>query len=74
MSIKNVVQKQHINVVKSVDNFIVLDAKVKSKFLLSHCRYLDLFFTEMFLEQSSTIHMNFVQIAEFDWLPWQHKG
>ena len=19
------------------------------------------------------IHMNFVQIAEFDWLPWQHK-
>ena len=18
--------------------------------------------------------MNFVQIAEFDWLPWQHKG
>ena len=20
------------------------------------------------------IHMNFVQIAEFDWLPWQHKG
>ena len=20
------------------------------------------------------INMNFVQIAEFDWLPWQHKG
>ena len=20
------------------------------------------------------IHMNFVQIAEFDWLPWQHIG
>ena len=20
------------------------------------------------------IHMNFVQIAEFDWLPWQYKG
>ena len=20
------------------------------------------------------IHVNFVQIAEFDWLPWQHKG
>ena len=43
------------------------------QFLLSHCRYLDFLFTEMFLEQSSTIHMNFVQIAEFDWLPWQHK-
>ena len=23
---------------------------------------------------SSTIHMNLVQNAEFDWLPWQHKG
>ena len=32
------------------------------------------FFSEMFLEQSSTIHMNFVQIAESDWLSWQHKG
>ena len=20
------------------------------------------------------IHMNFVQIAEFDWLPWQNKA
>ena len=45
----------------------------KLEFLLSHCRYLD-FFTEMFLEWSSTIHMYFVHIAEFDWLPWQHKG
>ena len=27
------------------------------QFLLSHCRYLD-FFTEIFLEKSSTIHMN----------------
>ena len=25
-------------------------------------------FTEMFIEQSSTFHMNFVQITEFDWL------
>ena len=32
------------------------------------------FFTIMFLELSSAIQMNFVQIAEFDWLPWQHKG
>ena len=31
-------------------------------------------FTEMFLEQSSTNLMNFVQIADFDWLPWQPKG
>ena len=27
-----------------------------------------IFSTEMFLEWSSTIRMNFVQIAEFDWL------
>ena len=37
-------------------------------FLLFHWRYL-----EMFIEQSSTFHMNFVQIAEFDWLPGRHK-
>ena len=39
--------------------------------LLSHCRYFDKSFTEMFLEYSFT---NFVQIGEFDWLPWQPKG
>ena len=32
--------------------------------------YLEFIFTEM----SSTFHMDFVQIAEFDWLPWQQKG
>ena len=25
--------------------------------------------TEMYIEQFSVFHMNFVQIAEFDWLP-----
>ena len=30
--------------------------------------------TEMFLEYSSTNHMNFVQITDFDWWPWQPKG
>ena len=39
----------------------------------SHCRYVDKSFTEMFLELSSTKH-EFVQTAEFDWLPWQPKG
>ena len=29
--------------------------------------------TEMFLGKSSTNYMNFVQIADFDWLSWQHK-
>ena len=31
-------------------------------------------FTEMLIEKSSTFHMAFVQIAEFDWLPGRQKG
>ena len=31
-------------------------------------------FSEMVLEKSSTKHMNFIQTAEFDWLPRQPKG
>ena len=33
-----------------------------------------IFFTEMFIESSSTFHMTFVQIGEFDWLLEQQKG
>ena len=33
-----------------------------------------MFLIEMFLKLSSMNHMNFVQIAEFDWFPWQLKG
>ena len=38
--------------------------------------YLELIFTEkiMFIEKSSTFHVAFVQIAEFDWLPGRLKG
>ena len=32
------------------------------------------FFTEMFIEKSSTFHTTFVQIDEFDWLSARHKG
>ena len=32
------------------------------------------FFTEMFIELSSTFHMTFVQIGEFDWLSGRQKG
>ena len=32
------------------------------------------FFTEMFIELSSTFHMTFVQISEFDWLSGRQKG
>ena len=40
-------------------------------FFLSQWRFL---LTEMFIEHSSVFHMNFVQIAEFDWLPGRHKA
>ena len=32
------------------------------------------FFTEMFIELSSTFHMTFVQIGAFDWLSGRQKG
>ena len=35
---------------------------------------LNFFFTEMFIELSSTFHMTFVQIGEFDWLSGRQKG
>ena len=35
---------------------------------------LNFFFTEMFIEFSSTFHMPFVQIGEFDWLSRRQKG
>ena len=31
-------------------------------------------FLEMFIEESSTKHNNFVQIPHFDLLPWQLKN
>ena len=42
-------------------------------FFLSQWGYLEFIFTEMFIEKSSMLHMAFVQIAEFDWLPGQQK-
>ena len=39
-----------------------------------HWGYLDFFFTEMFIEYSSTFHKTFVQIGEFDWLSGRLKG
>ena len=32
------------------------------------------FFTEMYIELSSTFHTTFVQIGEFDWLSARQKG
>ena len=32
------------------------------------------FFTEMFIEWSSTFHTTFVKIGEFDWLSGRQKG
>ena len=53
--------------------FIKGKAKIDN-FFLSQWGYLEFIFTEMFIEKSSTFHMAFVQIAEFDWLPGQQKG
>ena len=36
-------------------------------FFLSQWRYLEFFFTEMFIEYSSMFHITFVQIGVFDW-------
>ena len=33
-----------------------------------------IFFTEMFIEWSSTFHTTFVQMGEFDWLSGWQKG
>ena len=43
-------------------------------FFWSHWGYFEFFFTEMFIELSSTFHMTFVQIGEFDWLSGRSKG
>ena len=43
-------------------------------FFLSQWRYLDFFFTEMFIELSSMFHITFVQIGVFDWLLGRQKG
>ena len=41
--------------------------------LLSHSKYFDKSFTEMFVEWSSTKHIILDQTCQFDWLPWQPK-
>ena len=48
---------------EEIDNFFCLIGDI-----------LNFFFTEMFIEYSSTFHMTFVQIGEFDWLSGRQKG
>ena len=48
---------------EEIDNFFCLIGDI-----------LNFFFTEMFIEQSSTLQMTFVQIGEFDWLSGWQKG
>ena len=43
-------------------------------FFLSHWGYLDFFQKCLLSSQSSTLHMTFVQIGEFDWLFGRQKG
>ena len=54
---------------------LTLNGKRESRpLLLPHCRYFEKSLTGLFLMESFTKHINFVQMAEFDWLPWQPKG
>ena len=41
---------------------------------MSHWKIWDFFYTEMFIEQFTTLHMTFVQIVEIDWLLEQLKS
>ena len=43
-------------------------------FFLSQWRYLEFFFTEMFIEKSSMFCITYVQIGVFDWLSGRQKG
>ena len=47
---------------EEIDNFFCLNGDIL------------IFFTEMLIEYSSTFHMIFVQIGEFDWLSGRQKG
>ena len=51
---------------------LIMGKEEIDNFFLSHWGYFD-FFTEMFIEQSSTFHMTFAQIGEFDWLSGRQK-
>ena len=42
-------------------------------FFLSQWRYLEFFFTEMFIEKSSMFCITYVQIGVFDWLSGRQK-
>ena len=53
---------------------LIMGKRGNGHFFLSYWGYLDFFFTEMFIEYSSTFHMTFVQIGEFDWLSGRQKG
>ena len=49
---------------EEIDNFFSVLLRIFGMF----------FFTEMSIEKSSTFHMTFVQIGEFDWLLGRQKG
>ena len=52
---------------------LIMGKEEIDNFFLSHWEYFD-FFTEMLIEKSSTFHITFVQIGEFDWLLGRQKG
>ena len=51
----------------------VIVGKVKIDMFSVSMGIFGIYFTDMFIEKSSTFHMAFVQIAEFDLLPGRQK-
>ena len=52
----------------NLDFPLTFNGKSKNRhLLLSHCRYFDKGFTEMFIEKSSTKQIISVQSSEFEW-------
>ena len=47
---------------------LIMEKSGNCKSLLSHWRYLNFVFREMFIEWCSTFQMTFILIAYFDWL------
>ena len=52
---------------------LIMGKEEIDNFFLSHWIYFD-FFTDRFIEPSSTFHMTSVQIGEFNWLSGGKKG
>ena len=53
---------------------LIMEKSGNCKSLLSHWRYLNCIFREMFIEKCFTFQMTFILLAYFDWLLGPQKG